>query len=346
MIKMSIIVPVYNMEKYIEECLDSIINQTYKNIEVILVDDGSTDNSAYICDEYCLKDSRVQTYHIKNSGVSEARNYGLDKVTGDYVMFVDADDVIHQKTVEICSKEICESDAEMILYNIRDISREHYLFGEKRIVLNKHNIKDLEKKLLNIGKYKCESSLGITGAVCKVYRREIIKDCRFPKEINFAEDYCFLVQILRYVKEIIYINDVLYYYRIRKNSLSHKVNTDIIERKINYVNWMINFYRNKMEKDILDEFYFSNYCDVVSAVYGVSKISKSKRNQLIKKYTSNVDYNFDFNLSNIDINCQNRNMKIIRYLVYNKKYRLLQIMMKLVNIKRKLSVRDSSEKIR
>ena len=95
--KISVIIPVYNVEKYLKRCLDSVINQTYKNLEIILVDDGSTDNSGKICDEYAKNDKRIIVIHKENGGVSVARNIGLDICTGDYVNFIDSDDWIDLK---------------------------------------------------------------------------------------------------------------------------------------------------------------------------------------------------------------------------------------------------------
>ena len=97
--KISIISPVYNVEDYLKDCVESILNQTYKNIELILIDDGSTDNSGKICDEYASKDNRVKIVHKKNGGLSSARNAGLDIATGDYIFFVDSDDFLYKNSV-------------------------------------------------------------------------------------------------------------------------------------------------------------------------------------------------------------------------------------------------------
>ncbi|HJA50079.1 MAG TPA: glycosyltransferase, partial [Candidatus Fusicatenibacter intestinipullorum] len=94
-VKISVIIPVYNVEKYLKRCLDSVINQTYKNLEIILIDDGSTDNSGKICDEYAQKDERIIVIHKENGGVSSARNKGLDICIGDYISFIDSDDWIN-----------------------------------------------------------------------------------------------------------------------------------------------------------------------------------------------------------------------------------------------------------
>ena len=96
----SIIVPVYNVEKYLKKCIDSILNQTYSNIEILLIDDGSTDNSGIICDNFKKRDSRIKVVHKKNSGVSSTRNYGLDLATGKYISFVDSDDFVECDFIE------------------------------------------------------------------------------------------------------------------------------------------------------------------------------------------------------------------------------------------------------
>ena len=110
----SVIVPVYNAEKYLRECLDSIVNQTYKNIEIILVDDGSTDGSGAICDEYADKDVRIKVYHIPNGGASNARNLGIDNADGEYLMFVDSDDIILPYVVERAIKLALEHNADIV----------------------------------------------------------------------------------------------------------------------------------------------------------------------------------------------------------------------------------------
>ena len=117
--KISIIVPVYQAEKYISKCIESIVNQTYKNLEIILVDDGSTDRSGEICDEYGKKDNRIVVVHNKNKGVSVARNCGLDIATGDYITFVDSDDYIdlqmYSEMMKVVEKYSCDCGSEVFL---------------------------------------------------------------------------------------------------------------------------------------------------------------------------------------------------------------------------------------
>ena len=111
----SVIVPIYNVEKYLRKCVDSILNQTYKNLEIILVDDGSPDNCGNICDEYALSDSRIRIIHKKNGGLSDARNAGLDIARGNYILFVDSDDYIDETMVEKLYEALEKEKAEMSL---------------------------------------------------------------------------------------------------------------------------------------------------------------------------------------------------------------------------------------
>ena len=117
----SIIVPIYNKEKYLEKCLDSILGQTYRDLEIILVDDGSTDNSLAICQRYAEKDPRIKIYHKPNGGVSSARNLGLEKSTGKYISFVDPDDFIHSEFIERLEMMLVQSDAEIAYCKMLDV---------------------------------------------------------------------------------------------------------------------------------------------------------------------------------------------------------------------------------
>ena len=224
-IKFSIIMPVYNSEKYLSECIKSILRQTYNNFELIIIDDGSTDNSSHICDEFAILDSRIKVYHKKNEGVSAARNDGLKYVSGDYLMFVDSDDLVSNNCLYVYYKYIKSYNGYIYFQN--------YIF-----------IKDNQSISLNLNTYEpcfCtfidENSFSFfrnkwvlfSATWSKCYKFSIIRDykIRFNPEISMCEDFLFMTEYLSFVDKIFYISNVGYQYRLVENSLSrNKYNND------------------------------------------------------------------------------------------------------------------------
>lgn len=230
--KVSIIVPIYNTQKYLPSCLDSIINQTYQNLEIILIDDGSTDGSGKIADDYAKKDKRIKIIHQKNQGQSAARNEGLKLATGDYISFVDADDEVKPDFIEKLLAPLREDKNTALT-----VCGIHY----KR--LRQHSAEDVYINQLRPRK-KTESKkayilylLAIDGrlysSVNKLYRAEIAKTLTFDKSKNFAEDTRF---VLNYLKkspdnQITFVNKPLYIYNFGTEGST--VNQTAIEWK----NW-------------------------------------------------------------------------------------------------------------
>lgn len=213
--KVSIIVPVYNMEKYLCRCIDSILNQTYKNLQVILVDDGSSDSSLTICNAYKEKDKRVEVVTKSNGGLSSARNCGLMHVTGEYVCFIDSDDFIDNRFIEVLLKNIKEYNA--------DISCVRFLyFKEKEDISanfscrNKIKVVDSKQYLKNIlSRKSCEAVWN------KMFRKKTIEK-KFFKEGVLNEDFLFLSELL-YKKslKIVCSNFSGYFYYTRNGSISN-----------------------------------------------------------------------------------------------------------------------------
>ena len=211
----SVIVPVYNVEEYLEECLDSIKSQTYKNIEVILVNDGSTDNSQAICERYCQQDPRFQLINQENRGLSGARNRGIQESTAEFITFVDSDDIIKD---DMLYQLIEKMDSEDI-----DIVECWYT----------HNQKELQKKSReNIGNlFKgngkealvalCKDNIIRLNPVAKLFRREVIKDFPFPEGL-FYEDVYEGIGILLHIKKFVKINYTGYFYRLRSGSIMNR----------------------------------------------------------------------------------------------------------------------------
>ena len=210
----SVVVPVFNVEKYLKKNLDSIISQTYKNLQIILVNDGSTDNSAAICAKYLKKDSRIELIEQENAGLSAARNAGIEKAKGEYLAFVDSDDSIDADYFEYLYKLIAENDADMSICGIR----ESFENGKERILSEGYNDKNLSqadclKHMLLEQGYNCS-------AYAKLYKRELWNDIEYP----YAKHYEDLGTTYEYVlrsHKIAYGAEAKYEYFIRKGSISH-----------------------------------------------------------------------------------------------------------------------------
>lgn len=209
----SIIVPVYNVEKYINKCIDSLVNQTYKNIEIILVDDGSTDNSGKICDEYSQKDNRIKVIHQKNAGVSAARKIGYQKSIGGVIGFVDSDDYVDVNMYEAMLKTMYEIHADIVFcdYNsiINEKSNKKYFLKDSKILTKNDGLKYLAND--EIKSFMCN----------KLYKRECIKETDFYNG-NVLEDYLCMTDIFNRSDLIYYLHSAFYNYVRRDNSLMNK----------------------------------------------------------------------------------------------------------------------------
>lgn len=214
----SIIVPIYKVEKYVEKCIETIINQTYKNLEIILVDDGSPDNCPQICDEYAKKDSRIVVIHQKNGGLSNARNSGLNIAKGEFIGFVDGDDYIANDMYETLYNAIIHNNAQMSICNF-------YIVNEKAEKMQNEiqtNIKE-DVKVFNQQEAMKEMLIdkNIRGYVwTKLFKRECFELLRFPEGRNY-EDIAISIKCFEKTEKIVYINKQKYYYLQRENSIDH-----------------------------------------------------------------------------------------------------------------------------
>jgi len=222
--KISIIVPVYNVECYLAECIDSIVGQTYRDIEIIIVNDGSIDNSLAIINNYAVKDCRIIVINQKNQGLSVARNAGIERATGDYVMFIDSDDYISLDICQIVVEEIQKSNSpDMFIYGRYRFYNDKKKYVEDSIVIDDYTttytgLDYLKKSLL---KNKFHAS-----ACNKIYKREFInrKSLRFIKGI-YHEDLYFTFSSLLFASKVCLLPSVYYYYRWeRPNSIMNVVN--------------------------------------------------------------------------------------------------------------------------
>ena len=205
----SIIIPIYNVEPYLRQCLDCIINQTYTNLEIILVDDGSPDNCPQICDEYAAKDNRIKVIHKKNGGLSDARNAGLDICKGDYITFVDSDDLLDINAIK--SMLDANNDSSIILANINVFIGDDKSYKKKFTVCNNINYTEQssDELLLNL----CKEGPVYLRSVCgKLIRKVLFHNIRFPKG-KLYEDMFINYQLYYNSCKNTFIPNALYYYR-------------------------------------------------------------------------------------------------------------------------------------
>lgn len=234
--KISIIVPVYNTEKYLQQCLQSLLDQTYSNLEIIVVNDGSTDNSENIITDFAMKDCRIREIKQKNSGLSAARNKGLENAEGDYVIFVDSDDWIDQMTCEEAIITACQYNAEVVMWSYKreypDCTKTTLLFGDEKIIWNEQNIHELYQRLIGlVGKQLSEPQKidSIVTAWGKLYKRESLNNVRFTdtKEIG-TEDALFNIQAFVNFKTAVYIPESFSHYRKdNMESLTHSYKKEL-----------------------------------------------------------------------------------------------------------------------
>ncbi len=219
--RISIIIPIYNMQQFLGRCLDSVVSQTYASLEIILINDGSTDSSGDICDAYAQKDHRIKVIHKINGGVSSARNAGLDKATGDYISFVDPDDYIELNTYET-----------LIPYLNNNVDILRFNASRKGEVLNWLPFKgeysgerfEQEVVLPMIGSEKFGGMFILGVLWIHLYKREIIKKnhIRFNEDLRRCEDRLFTITSMLHANKMFFIDNVLYHYQVNDESLSNR----------------------------------------------------------------------------------------------------------------------------
>ena len=281
----SVIVPVYNVRDYLQECWKSIINQTFRNIEIILVDDGSTDGSGELCDELSKQDKRVIVIHRKNGGLSAARNSGIDVCKGEYITFVDSDDVIAPNMMEVLVSAINETGADVVQCESIRYEKD---FDEIELGDNKFQVKTFPGNAF-VGS---ESYKDVSWA--KLYKRSVWSKRRFMEGI-IHEDYALTYKLMYESSLVAYIGETLYYARIRPGSITQLgfrkeslILVKLSEERIEY-------FMEHNDKRLLDYAYAGYYGYLLSFFNELTKADcldkierKEIRKSLIVKYRKNI----------------------------------------------------------
>lgn len=284
----SVVIPAYNTEKYIEKCLDSVFNQTYSNLEVIVVNDGSTDNTKKILDDYGNKESRLKIIHKENTGVSDTRNKGLEIASGDYIGFVDSDDLIkpdfyytlhsliknHNADIAHCGFELVGNDFSKVFY------------GTKMLYV--HNTNEAIDELLTARLFEPSSCT-------KLYKRELIKEVKFDTEIKFNEDLLYNVKAFKNANKSVFLDLPMYLYFYNTFSASRSSqNLKIQEGVLGVSLKIIDLLNDPNLHNIKNKFYVNKLITIYKSLLNEnlqnSSLGKKVKNLLLK--TSNKYLNF------------------------------------------------------
>ncbi len=293
--KFSVIMPVFNVEKYIRKSVDSVLKQTYQNIEVLLVDDGSTDNCPKICDDYAELDSRVRVIHKKNGGLSDARNFGIDAASGDYVVFLDSDDYWSSDTaLEKAARKLEMEKSDVMLFFFK------YLFEDENNRITEYN-SEFEKIEINMESKKTQltdlikNNIYISSAWAKIIKRQLFKDndLYFVKGV-YSEDIEWSARLMMYASSFSVLNESFYIYIQRGTSIAHSL------RRKNIVDAKNNVMKALAMADSIDEELKEAFMNYISYQYitvlNVSCVCKDDiRDEIrdMKNYTYLLDYHWN-----------------------------------------------------
>ena len=312
MVKYSIIVPVYNVDAYLDKCFNSLVNQNNDNYEIIVVNDGSTDNSQNIINEYKNKYPKlIKAYKKENEGLSSARNYGIDKANGEYLLFVDSDDYVSDNYLNILDNYVKSNNPDILVFNFNAVNDN--LIEKKNTYFT--DFKDLQKKFLT----------GNPSACNKLIKKDIFikNNIKFMENVYY-EDLATIPSLVCYTSNICFIDDYLYYYVIRDNSITNKrkFNTkmDNIFEVLDYnYKLLINDFKEEVEY-----LYIEHLLRCASLRYMEYKKYEqiNKINNIIKNYFPKWYKNIYYK-KNYDIK-----KKFMCYLIYKKKFKLISLLRK------------------
>ncbi len=328
----TIVVPIYNMEKYLDRCLNSIINQTYTDLDIVLVDDGSFDDSPAKCDEWARKDSRIRVFHKTNEGLGMARNTGIENARGRYVCFFDSDDYVKPDTIEKAYKSIKKYKTDVVMFGmylvessggivdtIIPCSPKEVYYGEDVMDFVLPNMLGTDPKT---GK-KLGFNMSSSG---RMFSMKLIERSgwRFVSEREYiSEDFYSLLQLHKYIKSISIIHEAFYYYCYNENSLSHIFNPERFKKLCFCYKEMVklcekNRYSNEVKKNIYSQFFGS----VTSTMKMIVSSSLTVKEQVKEIKSITTDVFLREALSQLDISKESF-LKRILILVLKKKWSII-----------------------
>lgn len=324
-IKFSVLVPVFNVESFITECIDSVLHQTYQNFELILIDDGSTDSSGKICDEYEKNDNRIKVYHQGNEGHIMARRKAISKVSGDFCLFLDSDDYWDYDLLAYVYQTISKHDCDMVLFKYKRVSENGDILSESKAVFKDNMVFD-ESNKEEIFKILISSSI-LNNLIIKAVKFSIIEDADYSqyKNIKNAEDLLESLAILYNAQKIIYIDKAIYNYRMVSSSITHTFNINLV-KDVTIVRSTLLQYMKKLRIDneenlrLFYDFYMHLIVEYIVGLSHSDITNKEKKD--ILHSIKNLHLYMDA-LNHIDVSTFSLRQKIVFHLFSKNYYKML-----------------------
>lgn len=336
--KFSIIIPVYNVERYLSQCLESILQQTYQDFELILVDDGSKDGSGIIGDEYAARyPDKIKVCHIDNQGVLHARLYGLKMAIGDIVLFVDSDDCLRYDALELVKERFCSDLCDLLVINaspLADFSVPYLAYPwENKCCFDEDQKTEIYRFLIKSSKF---NSLCLKAA--KRNLAESIYSCIKFKDVKNGEDLLCTLPLVTNAKRISILDECLYYYRLRENSATHSVNLN----RRNYL---------KVIHEELDKYIalwglhecieihqarkVRGWVDFIQEIFIVSAVTAEERKEIFFEMANDTYFRSAY--AEMGDRSLSKKQRLMAKLLYEKKYNCMELLMSTVRIKNKLN---------
>ena len=323
----SVIVPVYKVENYVKECIESVLHQTYRNYELILVDDGSPDNSGTICDGYSNGYEKITVYHIKNEGALHARMFGVSRAHGDYVVFLDADDLLEKKALEVIDKTVREDNCDCVIYGMvlfqGEKITESITVADRDIIIDKHDLYE-----------KCFFSPWYNSLCRKAVKKTILSgvDCSDYYHVSLGEDLLLSLDILKNSQTVCFIPDILYRYRMNPGSATHSITA--LNNSVDFTAFkkVIDFL---YEEDVFSKSEIADYrsycasliCNTVQTISSFKIDRKEKKRLLASVYNSDFFQKEILNQS-FSVKRMPKWKRIVYYLLRKKHYNRLLIFLR------------------
>ena len=348
----SIVVPVYNVEKYIKKCVNSIMKQTYHNLEILLINDGSTDNSGEICQDLQKKDNRIKVFNKENEGLGYTRNYGIEKAKGKYISFIDSDDFIKDNYIELLYNSMKNNNVDIVYCGHNKYYDENHVYEELNYYKNEYIKKeDIFRKIIieMIGSMpNIREDKRVSMSACEaMYSLELIKNkkIKFESERKYiSEDLIFQIEILNEVKSVYFLDSNLYFYRVNNNqSLTHKFDIDNVNKNIIMCEKIINVFKEKKLNNVdlnmlnfsVKRFLLSRLRTAIIKAITFYEESKNKKeiNNIIKQYIDNKYIRKI--IKEYPIIIKNKEQSLFNIFIRIRGYKMLYLLVKIKNKVRK-----------